>query len=142
MCWSHFQPLLALGSPTFTHCSWLSSNSLETLQNIHRVLCGSRLGRRLDMVRVLISFKCWNMVLSPEIITSSQAFQSTAPVCASRALTAAGLGTDCTDIYFFQGNKELPDPLEYPCCLPARGGSRTWIGLTFACSFLESLQTT
>lgn len=36
---------------------------------------------------------------------NNQAFQSTAPVCASRALTSAGLGTGCTDICFFQGNK-------------------------------------
>lgn len=53
----------------------------------------------------LICLKYWNIVLSLEIIASSQPFQSTAPACASSALTIAGLSTDCADIYFFQGNK-------------------------------------
>lgn len=92
------------------HCSWLSNNSLET----DIVLCktgtwfAGRAGREGGLVaseHCLICLKYWNIVLSLEIIASSQPFQSTAPVCASSALTIAGLGTDCTDIYFFQGNK-------------------------------------
>ena len=100
----------AVSNRCLIHCSWLSNNSLETAI----VLCktgtwfAGRAGREGSLVAseyCLICLKYWNIVLSLEIIASSQPFQSTAPVCASSALTIAGLGTDCTDIYFFQGNK-------------------------------------
>lgn len=114
----------AVSNLCLIHRSWLSSGRLETAV----VLCGTgtrfagRAGREGGSVAseyCLICLKYWNTVLSLEIIASSQPFQSTAPVCASSALTIAGLGTDCTDIYFFQGNKWLAEPLEYGCCLPA-----------------------
>lgn len=100
----------AISNLSLIRCSWFSSNSFE----LALVLCktgtgfAARAGREGGLVAseyCLICLKCWNIVLSLEIIASSQAFQSTAPACASSALTMAGLGTDCTDIYFFQGNK-------------------------------------
>lgn len=52
----------------------------------------------------LICLQHWNIVLLAEITASSQPSESTAPVSASSTLTTAGPSTDCTDIYFFQGN--------------------------------------
>lgn len=78
----------------------------------------------------LICLKHWNIVLLLEIIASSQPFESTAPVSASSTVTIAGLGTDGTDIYFFQGNNSLAEPREYGCCLPAWGAQpQDWSGL-------------
>lgn len=70
--------------------------------------CAGKAGREGGLVAseyCLICLEYWNIMLSLEIIASSQPFQRTAPVCASSALTIAGLGTDRTDIYFFQRNK-------------------------------------
>jgi len=100
----------AVSTLCLSHCSWPSDYSLEAAA----VLCktgtwfAGRAGREGGLVAseyCLICLKYWNIVLSLEIIASSQPFQSTAPVCASSALTIAGLGTDCTDIHFFQENK-------------------------------------
>lgn len=120
----------AIPSLCLIHCSWLSSTGLETAI----VLCktgtwfaggAGKEGSSVASEYCLICLKSWNTVLSVEITASSQPFQSTAPVGASSTLTIAGLGTDCTDIYFFQGNKYLAEPLGCRCCLPARGGSAT-----------------
>lgn len=100
----------AVSSLCLIHCSWLSNSNLETAV----VLCKTgrwfarRAGREGGSVaseHCLICLKYWNIVLSLEIIASSWPFQCTVLICASSALTVAGLGTDCTDVSFFQGNK-------------------------------------